>query len=1099
MYSDEFKQQLPDVDPSETQDWIESFDQVLDDEGPERARFIAYKLLKRARQRHVGLPPLTQTRYINTISPEQEPYFPGDEGIERRIRRLVRWNAMAMVLRANNAFPGIGGHLSTYASSASLYEVGFNHFFRGKDDGPGDQVFYQGHAAPGMYARAYLEGRLGEEQLDHFRRETVPGQGLSSYPHPRLMPDFWEFPTVSMGIGPISAIYQARFNRYLEHRGIADTSGSRVWAFLGDGEMDEPESLSALGLAGREQLDNLTFIVNCNLQRLDGPVRGNGKVIQELEGVFRGAGWNVIKVIWGREWDELLARDVDGVLVNKMNETVDGEFQKYSVAGGAYIREHFFGPDPRLRKLVEHLTDDDLTRLRRGGHDYRKLYAAYRAATEFRGAPTVILAKTIKGWTLGPGVEGRNITHQAKKLSEAELRIFRDRLELPIPDEKLKEAPYFRPEPGSPELEYLQERRRALGGPLPRRVVRSQPLPAPLPETDAEFAGGSSAAVSTTMVFAKLLRNLMRDPGFGRRIVPIIPDEARTFGMDPLFKEVGIYASQGQRYEPVDSDLILSYREARDGQVLEEGINEAGSMASFQAAATSYATHGEPMVPFYIFYSMFGFQRTGDQAWAFGDARGRGFMLGATAGRTTLNGEGLQHEDGHSHLLASTIPPLRSLRPGVRLRAGHDRARRRRADVWARRGPPLLHHALQREPPDATEAGGRGRRDRARHLPLPAGPRDRGRGEGAREARCVGGDPPAGAGRTRAPGGALRRRGRALQRHLVAAPAPRRARGRTLEPAPPDGRAPDGVRRPGPRARRRAGHPRVRLGEGAAGPPCPLVARRLRVARNRGLRAQRHAGGAPRALRDRRPARGGGGARGASPGGGPSGRDRGRGDRRPRDRPGQAGPARALGRAAREGNVGASPGQKGGGAGEVLGASLRLGLTSFGGPIAHLGYFRREYVTRRGWLDESEFADTVALGQFLPGPASSQVGIAIGVERAGLPGALAAWIGFTLPSAVVMAVLGLGVARGALAGGAWVDGLRVAAVAVVAHAVWSMARALTPDLPRATLALAAAAVALLVATPSPQVALIALGAGAGHRDPAAAGRRARIAQGSRAR
>ncbi len=663
MYSDDFKQQLPDLDPSETQDWIDSFDQLVDQEGPERARFVAYKLLKRARQREIGLPPLTQTRYINTISPEQEPAFPGDEQIERRIRRLVRWNAVAMVLRANSAFPGIGGHLSTYASSASLYEVGFNHFFHGKDDGPGDQVFYQGHAAPGMYARAFLEGRLTEDQLDHFRREAVPGPGLSSYPHPRLMPDFWEFPTVSMGLGPISAIYQARFNRYLGHRGIADTSASRVWAFLGDGEMDEPESLSALGLAGRERLDNLTFVVNCNLQRLDGPVRGNGKVIQELEGVFRGAGWNVVKVVWGSEWDDLLARDVDGTLVTKMNDTVDGEFQKYSVAGGAYIREHFFGPDPRLQALVEHLSDDDLTRLRRGGHDHRKLYAAYRAATEFRGGPTVILAKTIKGWTLGPGVEGRNITHQAKKLSEAELRIFRDRLELPIPDDRLKDAPYYRPAPGSPEMEYLMERRRALGGSLPRRVVRVRPLAPPAPEVDLEFAAGSSTAVSTTMVFARLLRNLMRDPGLGKRIVPIVPDEARTFGMDPLFKEVGIYASQGQQYEPVDSDLILSYREAKDGQVLEEGINEAGSMASFQAAATSYATHGEPMIPFYIFYSMFGFQRTGDQAWAFADARGRGFMMGATAGRTTLNGEGLQHEDGHSHLLASTIPPLRAYDP----------------------------------------------------------------------------------------------------------------------------------------------------------------------------------------------------------------------------------------------------------------------------------------------------------------------------------------------------------------------------------------------------------------------------------------------------
>jgi pyruvate dehydrogenase E1 component len=664
MYLDEFKHQLPDIDPTETDDWMTSLDEVVEQEGETRARFLVYKLLKRARQLQIGLPPLTQTRYINTISPEQEPVFPGDEAMELRIRRIIRWNAVAMVLRANNRFPGIGGHLSTYASSASLYEVGFNHFFRGKDgDASGDQVFYQGHAAPGIYARAFLEGRLSEAQLDRFRREGKPGEGLSSYPHPRLMPDFWEYPTVSMGLGPISAIYQARFNRYLQNRGLLDTSASRVWAFLGDGETDEPESLGALHVAAREGLDNLTFVVNCNLQRLDGPVRGNGKIIQELEAVFRGSGWNVIKVIWAREWDELLARDVDGVLVQKMKDTLDGEIQKFSVAGGAYIRDHFFGPDQRLRKLVEHLTDDDLAKLRRGGHDYRKLYAAYKAATEFRGAPTVILAKTVKGWTLGTGVEARNITHQAKKLSEKELVVFRDRLELPIPDDKLKDAPYYHPGPTSEEVEYLRERRRALGGEIPKRVVRNKPLPAPGPEVDAEFSAGSQTAVSTTMVFTRILRNLIRDKELGARIVPIIPDEARTFGMDPLFKEVGIYAALGQRYEPVDSDLVLSYREATDGQVLEEGITEAGSAASFQAAGTSYATHGLATIPFYIFYSMFGFQRPGDQLWAFGDARGRGFLLGGTAGRTTLAGEGLQHDDGHSHILASTVPNIRAYDP----------------------------------------------------------------------------------------------------------------------------------------------------------------------------------------------------------------------------------------------------------------------------------------------------------------------------------------------------------------------------------------------------------------------------------------------------
>jgi pyruvate dehydrogenase E1 component len=695
MYFDEFKNQLPDIDPSETREWLDALDQVHSQEGDERTRFLLFKILKRARQLRVGLPPLTQTRYINTISPEQEPFFPGDEEIERRIRRLIRWNAVAMVLRANNRAPGIGGHLATYASAATLYEVGFNHFFRGKDakspggdPGSGDQIFFQGHAAPGIYARAFLEGRLTEENLDHFRQEALSGVGLPSYPHPRTKPDFWEFPTVSMGIGPISAIYQARLNRYLANRGLADTSASRVWAFLGDGEMDEPEAVTALSMAAREGLDNLTFVVNCNLQRLDGPVRGNGKIIQELEGLFRGAGWNVIKVVWGREWDDLLARDVEGVLVNKMNETVDGEFQKYSVAGGAYIREHFFGPDARLQRLAENLTDDELARLRRGGHDYRKVYAAYRAATEHRGAPTVVLAKTTKGWTLGPGVEGRNITHQAKKLSEAELRVFRDRLELPIPDAALHDAPYYHPGPDSPEIQYMLERRRALGGPVPRRVVRAEPLPAPRPEVDGEFRAGSEMAVSTTMAFGRLLRNLIRDPQIGSRIVPIVPDEARTFGLDPLFKEVGIYASMGQRYEPVDSDLVLSYREAKDGQVLEEGITEAGAVASLQAAATSYATHGLPLIPFYIFYSMFGFQRTGDQFWALADARGRGFVMGATAGRTTLAGEGLQHDDGHSHVLASVIPNIRAYDPAYAyelasiIREGIDRMYVRGEDVF---------------------------------------------------------------------------------------------------------------------------------------------------------------------------------------------------------------------------------------------------------------------------------------------------------------------------------------------------------------------------------------------------------------------------------
>jgi pyruvate dehydrogenase E1 component len=664
---DDFKQQLPDADPQETAEWIQSLDEIVTRDGHQRADFVLRKLLKRARQLQIGIPGLIQTRYINTISPEQEPAYPGDEQLELRIRRIIRWNSVVMVTRANHHFPGIGGHMSTYASGATLYEVGFHHFFRGKDGGQtGDQVFYQGHAAPGMYARAFLEGRLGEAELERFRREAGPGRGLSSYPHPRLMPEFWEFPTVSMGLGPINAIYQARFNRYLEARGIARTDDSRVWCFMGDGEADEPEALGALTIASREHLDNLIFVVNCNLQRLDGPVRGNGKIIQELEAVFRGAGWNVIKVIWGREWDPLLARDLDGVLVERMNETLDGDWQRYSVESGAYVREHFFGADPRLAQLVEQLSDDDLRHLRRGGHDYRKVYAAYHAAAHTHGVPSVILAQTVKGWTLGEKIEARNVTHQMKKMTLDELRKFRDRLELPISDRQMTDdPPYFHPGKNSPEVEYLMERRRALGGCLPKRVVRPRPLPAPSAKVFDEFWEGTAEhrQVSTTMAFTRLLRLLMADEQVGRRVVPIIPDEARTFGMDPLFREVGIYSALGQLYEPVDSRLILSYTEKKDGQLLEEGITEAGSMASFTAAGTSYATHGEPMIPFYCFYSMFGFQRTGDLIWAFGDARGRGFLLGATAGRTTLNGEGLQHEDGHSHVLAQTLPNVLAYDP----------------------------------------------------------------------------------------------------------------------------------------------------------------------------------------------------------------------------------------------------------------------------------------------------------------------------------------------------------------------------------------------------------------------------------------------------
>jgi pyruvate dehydrogenase E1 component len=675
IITDGLPSQLPDIDPSETREWIESLDAAIDSQGRQRARFLMLKLLERARERQVGVPALRSTDYINTIPPEREPWFPGDEDIERRIRAYIRWNAAIMVSRANKTV-GVGGHIATYASAASLYEVGYNHFFHGKDlaTGMGDQVYFQGHAAPGFYARAFLEGRLSENHLDGFRQEKSRAPfGLSSYPHPRLMPDFWEYPTVSMGLGPISAIYQARFNRYLHARGIADTSGSHVWAFLGDGEMDEVESLGAIGVAAREELDNLTFVINCNLQRLDGPVRGNGKIIQELETYFRGAGWNVIKVIWGRDWDPLLAADGDGVLVNKMNTTPDGQFQTYSVESGAYIREHFFGDDPRLRKMVEHLTDDDLRHLPRGGHDYRKVYAAFKAARDYVGQPTVILAKTIKGWTL-ESFEGRNATHQMKKLTTADLKAFRDRLYLPISDKELEAdlPPYYHPGEKSDEIQYMKERRSALGGFLPKRVVRSKPLPLPGEKPYAELrAGSGKQQVATTMAVVRLFKDLMRDPEIGKRFVPIIPDEARTFGLDAIFPSAKIYSPQGQEYDAVDRDMLLSYKESTTGQILHEGISEAGSTASLIAAGTSYATHAQPMIPFYIFYSMFGFQRTGDQFWQLGDQLGRGFVLGATAGRTTLTGEGLQHADGQSLLLASANPACVAYDPAFAFEIAH--------------------------------------------------------------------------------------------------------------------------------------------------------------------------------------------------------------------------------------------------------------------------------------------------------------------------------------------------------------------------------------------------------------------------------------------
>jgi pyruvate dehydrogenase E1 component len=665
VISDGLPSQLPDIDPEETTEWVESLDGVIDERGAKRARYIMLRLLERARERQVGVPPLTTTDYINTIPPEQEPWFPGDEHVERRLRAYIRWNAAMLVHRAQRPAIGVGGHISTYASSASLYEVGYNHFFRGKKHpGGGDQIFFQGHASPGMYARAFMEGRLTEQQLDGFRQElSHPGGGLPSYPHPRLMPNFWEFPTVSMGLGAINAIYQARFNRYLHNRGIKDTSQQHVWAFLGDGEMDEPESLGAIGLAAREELDNLTFVINCNLQRLDGPVRGNGKIIQQLEAFFRGAGWNVIKVIWGREWDPMLAADTDGALVNLMNVTPDGDYQTYKAESGAYVREHFFGRDPRTRKMVEHLSDDEIWNLKRGGHDYRKLYAAYQAAVNHTGQPTVILAKTVKGWTLGSHFEGRNATHQMKKLTLEDLKGFRDRLYLDIPDSALEENPYLPPyyHPGeqSDEIQYLHERRAALGGYLPERRTTTVPLNLPPTSAYADSKKGTGKQkVATTMAFVRLLKDLMKDKEFGKRWVPIIPDEARTFGMDSLFPTAKIYSPHGQNYTPVDRELFLSYKESTTGQILHEGINEAGSVASFTAAGTSYATQGEPMIPLYIFYSMFGFQRTADGLWAAADQMARGFLLGATAGRTTLNGEGLQHEDGHSLLIAATNPAV---------------------------------------------------------------------------------------------------------------------------------------------------------------------------------------------------------------------------------------------------------------------------------------------------------------------------------------------------------------------------------------------------------------------------------------------------------
>ena len=654
--------QVPDIDPAETGEWVEALDGLIDERGGPRARYVLLNLLKRARERNVAVPTSLNTPYVNTIGVHEEPYFPGDEVMERRYRSWIRWNAAVMVTRAQRPSVAVGGHISSYASVATLYEVGLNHFFRGKDHpGGGDQVYFQGHASPGVYARGLLEGRLNEHQLDGFRQEmSHPGGGLPSYPHPRLAPELWEFPTVSMGLGPASAIYQAWTNRYLHERGIKDTSQQDVWAFLGDGEMDEPESRGMLQLAAQQQLDNLTFVVNCNLQRLDGPVRGNGKIIQELEAQFRGAGWNVIKVIWGREWDVLLNADKDRALVNLMNQTLDGDYQTFKANDGAYVREHFFGRDPRTKALVENMTDDEIWELKRGGHDYRKIYAAYSAARAHTGQPTVILAHTVKGYGLGSGFAGRNSTHQMKKLKNEELKALRDSLHIPITDEQIDAEPYlppyYNPGPEDPTVQYMLERRRALGGFVPERREKYEPLNLPGDKTYELLAKGSGQQeVATTMALVRLFKDLVKDKEIGKRIVPIIPDEARTFGLDSIFPSAKIFNTLGQNYRAVDADLMLSYKESEAGQIMHTGINEAGSAAAFQAVGTSYATHGQPLIPFYFYYSMFGFQRTGDQFWAAGDQLTRGFLVGATAGRTTLTGEGLQHADGHSPLLAGTM------------------------------------------------------------------------------------------------------------------------------------------------------------------------------------------------------------------------------------------------------------------------------------------------------------------------------------------------------------------------------------------------------------------------------------------------------------
>ena len=842
------------LDATETREWLDSLDYVLQTGGPAKVARLLRELTIHARQNGVKLPFTANTPYINTISAEEQALMPGSPDLERRIKSLVRWNAAAMVVRANKAEEGIGGHISTFASAATLYEVGFNHFFRGRSEGEsandGDVIFFQGHAAPGIYARAYLEGRIDESHLENFRRETKPGGGLSSYPHPWLMPDFWEYPTVSMGLGPIMAIYQARFMRYLEDRGLKPHSNAKVWAFLGDGETDEPEALGAITLPAREKLDNLIFVVNCNLQRLDGPVRGNGQIIQELEAAFRGAGWNVVKAIWGREWDPLLAKDRDGLLVKRMGEIVDGQYQKYAVESGAYVREHFWGADPRLLDMVKHLSDDQLKKMTLGGHDPVKVYNAYKAAVEHKGGPTVILARTIKGYGLGEAGEGKNITHQQKKMNEEELRAFRTRFGIPISDAEVGKTPFYRPAEDSIEIKYMREKRKALGGYVPSRKVRVEALKPASPELFEEFHKGTEGRkASTTMVFVRLLSKLLRDKEIGHLVVPIVPDEARTFGMEALFRQVGIYSHAGQTYEPVDMDTLLYYKEASDGQILEEGINEAGSMSSFIAAGTAYATHGVNTIPFFIYYSMFGFQRIGDLIWAAGDSRTRGFLLGGTSGRTTLAGEGLQHQDGNSQLFSLAYPNCVSYDPAfayeiaVIIEDGIKRMYVDQESIFYYLTVMNEQYAMPEMPTGARRRHSEGdvqipRRRQAEGAAARAAVRQR--RDSAR------GDQGAGDSRIQ-----VRRRGRRVERDQLYRAVPRRTCGGALEHAP--------SRRTGARAVRDAvpqecpGRPDrgLRLREGDAGLDRSLAAASAHGPWHRRLRPQRDARFAARLFRSR--------------------------------------------------------------------------------------------------------------------------------------------------------------------------------------------------------------------------------------------------------